>query len=201
MTYRVSRLNSVYDTKPREYPLSVILKEIQQGNATLADLHSEAKHRTLAQVTAHARELRHKNDNKEAYDILKSELPQFIPAGVLVSRSEIASFSGLACLEYDDIDDAAYVLGVLRENPHILCAFRSLHGERLKTIVPLNLASLDGTPLSTENYKHAWHSASCLFEHIGDADTAAMRPTQPQAMCYDPDIYINLDALPVGWSN
>lgn len=33
----ISRLNSVYDTRPREYLLSTIFKEMQRGNAALAD--------------------------------------------------------------------------------------------------------------------------------------------------------------------
>ena len=198
--YRVSRLNSVFDTKPCEYPLEVIIKEMQRGNTTLSNLHSEVTHRTLAQITAFARELLHKRGNKEAYDLLKKELPQFTPAGVLSSRSDIASFSGLICLEYDDVDDTAYALSLVTQSPHVLCAFRSLHGERLKMLVPINRVSLDDTPLTPENYKHAWYSASCRFQEIGDADPAAMSTTQLQAMVYDPDLYVNWNAIPVEWS-
>ena len=83
-TLRVSRLNTLYDTHPREYPLHVIIKEIQRGSATLENLSEHTPYRTLAQVTQRARELRYQHGNKEAYDLLKKEMPQIIPAAVFV---------------------------------------------------------------------------------------------------------------------
>ena len=38
-----------------------------------------------------------------------------------------------------------------------------------------------------------------MFEEYGDADEAARSPTQTQAYCYDPNIYVNLEALPLLW--
>ena len=197
--YKVSRLKSLYDTTPQEYPLEVIIKEIQRGNTTLENLDDRATHRTVAQVTDYARAMLHKHGNNAAYDLLKKELPQFVPAGVLTSRSGMASFSSLVCLEYDDIDDAAYALSVLAQSPHVLCAFRSLHGERLKALIPIDPVSSENTPLTSKTYRHAWYTVSSLFEYVGDADPAAMKPTQTQAMCYDPNVYINWDAVPVAW--
>ena len=194
----VSRLHSVTDTRPREYLLSTIFKEIKQGNATLANTAEDSPYRTLAEVTERARELRYQRGNKEAYDILKKDMPQFIPAAVLTTRSDVKAFSHLVCLEWDGDIDTANALVIGTQHPNVLAIWRSLSGNP-KFLIPIKPMSKDGDELTTENFKHAWYSASCLFEEIGDADTTAMRPTQPQALCYDPDIFVNWDALPVEW--
>ena len=194
----ISRLNSVYDTHPRAYLLSTIFKEIQQGNATLSDLAESSPYRTLAEVTERARELRYKHGNQEAYDLLKKGMPQFTPAAVLSTRSDVKSFSSLICLEWDGDVDTAHALVIGKQHPNVLAIWRSLSGNP-KFLVPISLVSTDGDALSTENFKHAWYAVSCLFEEIGDVDTSAMLPTQTQALCYDPDIFVNWDAIPVDW--
>jgi len=194
----VSRLDSVYDTHPREYLLSTIFKEMRQGNATLTDLAEDSPYRTLADVTERARELRYQRGNKEAYDLLKKGMPQFIPAAVLTTRSDIKAFSNLVCLEWDgDVDTAhAFVIGT--QHPNVLAIWRSLSGNP-KFLIPIAPVSMDGDALTTQNFTHAWYSVSCMFEEIGDADPTAMNPTQPQALCYDPDLFVNDNALPVEW--
>ena len=197
-TLHVSRLNSTHDTRPREYPLAIIIKEIQRGNTTLAHLSEDTPYRTLAQVTQRARDLRYQHGNKEAYDLLKSEMPQFIPAAVLSGRSEIHAFSHLVCLEWDGDVDTAHALMLGKQHPNVLAIWKSLSGNP-KFLIPITLVSKDGDDLTRENYKHAWYSVACLFEEIGEADTSAMSPTQPQALCYDPDVYVNWEAVPVDW--
>ena len=194
----VSRLDSVFDTRPRKYPLSVIFKEIQTGAASLANLAEDTPYRTLAQVTDRARELRYQRNNLEAYEVLKREMPQIIPAGVLTTRSKIDKFSSVVCLEWDGDVDTDHALVIGKQHPNVLAIWRSL-SRKPKFLVPINLYSRDGDLLSTDNYKHAWYSVSCFFEEIGDADVSAMTPTQPQALCYDPDLFVNWDATPVNW--
>ena len=194
----VSRLNSVYDTHPRQYLLSTIFKEIRQGNATLADVAENSPYRTLAEVTERARELRYERGNQEAYELLKQGMPQFIPAAVLSTRSDVQSFSHLVCLEWDGDVDVAHALVIGKQHPNVLAIWRSLSGNP-KFLVPISPVSTDGDELSTRNFKHAWYSVSCMFEEIGDTDTTAMNPTQPQALCYDPDLFVNYNAIPVEW--
>ena len=194
----ISRLNSVYDIQPREYLLSTIFKEMQQGTATLADLAEDSPYRTLAEVTERARELRYKRGNIEAYNLLKEGMPQFIPAAVLTTRSDVKLFSHLVCLEWDGDIDVAHALVIGKQHPNVLAIWRSLSGNP-KFLVPISSVSMDSEPLTPKNFKHAWHTVSCLFEEIGDADASAMSPTQPQALCYDPDLYVNWKASPVEW--
>ena len=194
----ISRLNSVYDTQPREYLLSTIFKEMQQGTATLTDLAEKSPYRTLAEVTERARELRYEHGNKEAYELLKQGMPQFIPAAVLSTRSEVQWFSELVCLEWDGDIDVGHALVIGKQHPNVLAIWRSLSGNP-KFLVPIIPVSRDGDPLTPKNFRHAWHTVSCLFEEIGDADASAMNPTQPQALCYDPDLFVNWDAVPVKW--
>ena len=84
------------------------------------------------------------------------------------------------------------------QHPNVLAIWRSLSGNP-KFLIPVTPVSKDGDDLTRENYKHAWYSVACLFEEIGEADTSAMLPTQPQALCYDPDVYVNWEAVPVDW--
>ena len=194
----ISRLNSVTDIRPRDYLLSTIFKEMQQGNATLTDTVEDSPYRTLAEVTERARELRYQRGNKEAYDLIKLGMPQFIPAAVLSTRSDLKSFSHLVCLEWDGDVDTAHALVIGKQHPNVLAIWRSLSGNP-KFIVPISPVSMDGDELSIRNFKHAWHSVSCMFEEIGDPDASAMSPIQPQALCYDPDLFVNWDASSVGW--
>lgn len=196
-SYYISRLNSVYDTRPREYLLSTIFKEMRQGNTTISDI-KDSPYRTLAEVTERARELRYERGNKPAYDIIKKGMPQFTPATVLETRSDIKSFSNLVCLEWDGDVDTAYAFVIGTQNPNVLAIWRSLSGNP-KFLVPIAPISQEGNPLTTKNFRHAWYTVSCMFEEIGDTDTSAMNPTQSQALCYDPDIFVNYDALPVKW--
>ena len=194
----ISRFDSVTDTRPRAYLLSTIFKEIQQGNATLANLAEDTPYRTLAEVTERARELRFKHNNLAAYNLLKEYMPQFTPAAVLKTRSDVKTFSHFVCLEWDGDIDTDHALVIGKQHPNVLAIWRSLSGNP-KFLVPITPVSKDGDELTSENFKHAWYSVSYRFEEIGDADTTAMRPTQLQALCFDPDIYVNWDALPVGW--
>ena len=195
----VSRLDSVFDTRPRKYPLSVIFKEMRTGAATLANLAEDVPYRTLAQVTEKARELRYERGNKAAYEVLKRGMPQIIPAVVLSNGSEIQSFSGLMCLEWDGDIDVAHALMIGKQHPNVLAIWRSLSGNP-KFLVPVSPTSKDGDELTKETFKHAWYDASLLFEEIGEVDPSAARPTQPQALCYDPGLYVNWDAVPIDWS-
>lgn len=195
----VSRLNAVTDTRPRTYQLSTIFKEIHRGTASLANLADDAPYRTLAQVTARARELRYTHGNLDAYNLLKKEMPQFTPAAVLSTRSEIQSFSELVCLEWDADVDVAYALTIGKQHPNVLAIWRSLSGKP-KFLIPISPVSKDGDELIRDTFKHAWFDASLLFEDIGEADPTAMDPTHLQALCYDPDLYVNWDAIPVEWT-
>ena len=161
--YQVSRLNGVSDTRPRAYLLSTILKEMQRGNATLADIAEDTPYRTLAEITERARELRYQYGNKEAYDLLKKGMPQFTPAAVLETRSDVKAFSQLVCLEWDGDVDIGHAFVIGTQHPNVLAIWRSLSGNP-KFLVPITSLSRDGDELTTDNFKHAWYSVSWMFE-------------------------------------
>ena len=198
--FHVSRLRDQSDTSPTIYPLEVIALEIQRGSSTLHNLHDASVARTIAQATAYALELR-KNVGDAAYNEIKRNMPQFMPSLVSESRMLTDSnvFSGLVCLEYDDDTvDTAYAVSLASQNPHVALAWRSL-SVKPKILVSIALQSLDGQPLNSHTFPHAWISAAQVFEEIGDADTGAMRPTQTQNICHDPDIYTNPTVIPLDW--
>lgn len=178
----------------------MIALEIQKGTSALHNLHDASAARTIAQATAYALELR-ENVGNAAYNEIKRNMPQFMPS--LVSERRMLTsdmvFSGLVCLEYDDDDvDTGHAMMLASQNPHVALAWRSLSGKP-KILVSIAMKSLDGQPLNTQTFPHAWVSAAHLFEEIGDADIGAMRPTQTQNICYDPDIFIHPIVIPLDW--
>ena len=200
MTFQISRLNNIYDITPKPYPLDVVALEMRKGNTTLHDLHADATARTLADATTYAQTLRKKH-GQAPYDQMKKDMPQFMPALITKTRyahdSEV--FSGLVCLEYDDDEiDTAYAFVLASQNPHVVLAWRSLSGKP-KMLIAIEKQSIDGDPLNASTFEHAWITAAQMFEEIGEADTGAMRPTQPQNLCHDPNLYINHDTIPLPW--
>ena len=198
--FHVSRLRDQSDPSPTIYPLEVIALEIQRGSSTLHNLHDASVARTIAQATEYALQLRDKVGDA-AYNEIKRNMPQFMPS--LVSESRMLSsdilFNGLVCLEYDNDDvDTAYAFMLACQNPHVALAWRSLSGKP-KILVSVALQSLDGQSLNIRTFPHAWISATQMFEEIGDADTGAMRPTQTQNICHDPDVYTNPTVIPLDW--
>lgn len=200
-TLTVSRLNTLFVSNARPYLLTTIAREIETGKTTLHDLHEESPARTVAEATKYARRLL-RDDKKDAYDQIKGDMPQFLPAVVSQYRNAdaIDAFSGLVCLEFDDPDvDTAFAFAQACQNPHVLMAWRSL-SVKPKILVRVDMTSVDDEPLTVSTFPHAWVSASQLFEDIGAADTSASNPLQPQNICYDPDLYINTGAIPLDWS-
>ena len=198
--FQVSRLRDQSDTTPTIYPLDVIALEIQKGTTTLHNLHDASAARTIAQATEYALHLREKVGDA-AYNEIKRNMPQFMPS--LISESRMLTndlvFSGLVCLEYDANDvDTAYAMMLASQNPHVALAWQTL-SRKPKILVSVALQSLDGQPLNARTFPHAWISAAQLFEEVGDADIGAMRPTQTQNICYDPNIYTNSTAIPLNW--
>ena len=125
---KTSRLEHIFDTHPKTYPLQTIALEMRKGTGTLHNLHKNATARTLAQATTYARKLR-KTHGQAPYDEIKKSMPQFMPSVASHSRSTGASepFNGLVCLEYDTENiDTPYAFVLACQNPHVVMAWRSL---------------------------------------------------------------------------
>ena len=197
----VSRLNNLFVSYASPYLLQTIAREIETGKTTLHDLHADSPVRTIEEATEYARHLR-ETRGQDPYDQIKRNMPQFLPAVVCQHRNAdaIEAFSGFVCLEYDDPDvDTGYAFVLACQNPHVVLAWRSL-SRKPKILVRIGMTSIDGEPLTYATFPHAWVTASQLFEEIGTADTKASNALQPQNICHDPDIYLNLEAIPLDWS-
>lgn len=201
MTFEISRLNNQFDRIPKPYPLNVIVAEIRKGTSSLHDLHDKALARNVREATQHARELL-KTNHHARYDQIKKDMPQIMPALITESRSpaDDVAFSKLVCIEYDDEDvDADYAIYLFSQNPHVVLAWRSLSGKP-KALISVADHSIDGEPLNFTTFAHAWLTAAIMFEEIGDADIGAMRPTQTQNLCHDPNLYHNPNPIQCQWS-
>ena len=201
--FYVSRLPAHNIHHYTTYPIDVIFKEIASGAATIPNTHELIKDKTLRGITEYARQVLALNNpvSEEAYQLIKIDMPAFTVAGILSSNGYIETFSGLAVLDFDAVEDPDSAIALAAENPHTLSAFRTLRGKRIKVIYRIvPNASDTGMPLNAETYKDAWMSGVLAYEEIGLPDPAGNRPTALTALVYDPDVYINLDAIPLPWS-
>ena len=197
----VARLDTVFDRRPRTFPLQTIALEMRKGHSTLANLRADAPARTLAETTDYARETLEAR-GADAYNIIKETMPQFMPAVTTASRSvdDLIAFSELVCVEWDTPEmDTDSAMALLCQNPYVVLAWRSL-GRKPKVLCRIAPESIDSEALSFETFPHAWVTAAALFEELGDADPAAARPFQLQNICHDPDLYLNLTANKLQWS-
>ena len=202
--FPVSRLPSHYDRRYTTYPLKVILKEIQSGNVTIPNTADHITDKTLRGVTKEARRvLALNNPASEARLSGNKEINACNLScwHVLDSEGAIQAFSRVVCLDYDTLSDSAFALAVAAKNPHTLAAFRSLRGNRIKVLTHLTPNASDtGLPLNAETYKHAWLAAVLAYEEIGLPDPNGSKPTALSALVYDPDLYVNWNAIPLSWS-
>ncbi len=185
------------------YPIDVIFKEIASGAATIPNTHERIKDKTLRGITEYARKVLSLNNlaSEEAYQLIKIGMPAFTVAGILSSKGHIETFSGLADLDFDEVDDPDSAIVLAAENPHTLAAFRTLRGNRIKVIFRLAPNASDTEmSLNAETYKDAWMSGVLAYEEIGLPDPTGNSSTALTALVYDPRIYLNLDALPLPWS-
>ena len=190
----ISRLKNVYDTNPLSYPIDVIHKEIVSGQTSISNCHDDFKYKRLSDYTEYARELRRHKYKSSAYHRVKCSLPQMCPAGILNGRHEVKEFSGLVCLDFDDVNtDYAYLASLAFQHPSVYAFFRSL-SNKLKIIFLVDKQGLDAN-----TYKHAYIKASDVFSHIAIADKSSALPTHLQGYCYDSQSYLNTSAIPLSW--
>ena len=197
----VSRLPAHNIRTYTTYPISVILKEIQRGDGHIPRCHDGIVDKTLRGITQHARDVLGLDNiaSEAAYQNIKKGMPAICPAGILNEDSELVEMSMLGCLDIDEPDDIAEALVIATQIPYTVAAFRTLRNTRMKVLFRIAPTSNSGQALDHKTYKYAWFAGSIAYEELGGIDGSGAEATHLCALVHDPNVYINLDAIPMHW--
>lgn len=129
---------------------------------------------------------------KKEADIIKQELPCILFAGEFGQRNSngLINHSGLMCVDFDKYENDEVMLQHRRElerNPHFLLLFTSPSGNGTKGVVKI--------PTATKETHPKYFKA---FQDKFDFDYWDKSCSNVDRVCYesyDPDIYVNLDAI------
>ena len=142
---------------------------------------------------------------KGAYKNLKIDSPAFIPSGVVDSTRKVITSSSILCLEFDDIKDnkTTELSKLCGDINQTLASFTTLSGNGLAILV-----LLDKPQETEEEHQAAWFAASIYYNDLGTLiaqpnlklDILASRFNQPRGIVYDPDVFVNINAIPINWS-
>jgi hypothetical protein len=121
----------------------------------------------------------------------KNVLPCFTPTGKFNHRSikGLEEYNGLICLDIDHVEDPAALKQKVAAIDWVTSAFITPSGKGLKVLVQ--------TQGTTDNYKQTEELvAHAFFEATGiNRDSRAKDIARIQFVSYDPEIYINVNAL------
>jgi len=131
------------------------------------------------------------NDKKEA-DKIKSTLPCILFAGEFSERNGngLINHSGLMCVDFDKYPNDEVMLehrALLERNPHIVLLFISPSGNGIKAVVKIPNATKETHPKYFTAFQKEFD-----FEYW---DKSCSNVDRVCYESYDPDIYINYDAI------
>lgn len=133
-----------------------------------------------------------KAPNKKDADLIKQKLPCILFAGEFSERNgnSLVNHSGLMCVDFDKYENEQVMLehrAILERNPHFLLLFTSPSGNGIKGVVKIPNANKETHP----KYFTA-------FQKEFDFDYWDKSCSNVDRVCYesyDPDIYVNYDAI------
>lgn len=116
----------------------------------------------------------------------KSKLKSICFSGEFSRRAEknIIKHSGFACLDFDEVKDAACLRDSLQDNEYIYSAFISPSGNGVKAIVKI--------PAEIHNHKKYYEALCETFDTALDTKTKDISRVCYES--YDPDLFINENA-------
>lgn len=163
-----------------------VVRRIKDGTHGLADLTTTC---------------REQKDSK-TYSVYKvKNLPAVTFGSELKSREKsipleqrLSSYSGLVCLDFDDVD-VGYVLSEVSQFPSTRLAFISPSGQGVKVVV-----SVSPMPQNDIEYKAAFAAVVEQYEHIGDIDRSGSDVTRLCFLCHDTNAHFKeTEILPIKW--
>lgn len=140
----ISVVSSAQDTKTDHYELEKIIKWIRTGEGRFSSVINEVRVAVAA------------GDKDRASD-LKRRLPGVLFCGTFNKRrsSELIEASGMICMDFDGVENAASIIDRLRDDLYIIAAFVSPSGNGLKVILAI--------PQDPENHLRAFQAAKAYM--------------------------------------
>ena len=175
---RVSLFKRITDVKnPMDYNLDDILEIIRTG--TEFDLKKKVQ------------DVRNAKD-KDEKDSMKKRIPAATVNGIFESKNKncLLVYSSYTALDFDHIpeDEMQDFIDNLKKSPHVYAGFRTSSGEGYKAIILHdNLEPLYHDDL----YEQLLNHYSCEVKDTSTRDLA-----RGNYLSYDPDLWINADAVP-----
>lgn len=135
--------------------------------------------------------------DKDARSHAKKSLPAYTFSGRF-SRRAIAGLetpSGAVCLDADDLEDLDEIRARAESSPHVLACFQGPSGHQRPGLKIVGVV----TPAPSTNAEH--HAAyDALARELGLSDEVDAGAKDVSRLCYgswDPDLYLNPDAVPL----
>jgi len=129
-------------------------------------------------------------NDKPKRDIEKKKLPLLGFGGTFSSRGNknLIQSSGVACLDYDYIDDLDVLIENVNKDKYTLASFISPSGNGLKVLVKIPPVSND------EDYKSFYIELQKHFNKYGKTDESTKDIARATFVSYDPNLFINTDS-------
>ena len=194
----IGRLDSHYDYNGKLFTLAAAFLEIQSGISTVGRDYGNTrvaddnyKSLSLQQATERARSNKRKAE-RVLYERQKQELPAYAFGCTLDGRCPHTP-SGILGIDLDDVDDIEHVKLFINASPYTLASFVTLGGSGLRVLTKIQ-------PLSIPNNHHyAWLAVRNKYQTFAVVDTAGKEMNKLSALVYDPELYVNLNSIPVEW--
>lgn len=164
----ITVFRNLYEKSPKFYHVDQVLDLIKSGSGQ-------------KELVEKIRITTEKNDRDE----LKKKLPVILFSGTFTSRrmAGLKDYSKLICLDFDNVIDIPTLSDELKRHPSAYSVFLSPSGTGLKAIFPV--ASED----------HNGH-IKALFKEFPLADKSTKDICRATFASYDPDLWINKEAVP-----
>lgn len=163
----VTIFSNIFDKRPYYISLDAALSRIKNGKSKKA----------ISEIRSMM--------SKDRADKLKQYLPSVCFSGKFKERTDsgLIEHSGFIILDFDDLDDIVTKKENISLNPFVYACWVSPRGNGIKALVRI-----------AEGSKHKEHFEA-LKEIFPDIDRSGINPSRVCYESWDPDIYINTDAI------
>lgn len=171
---RVSLFQNIKNTTPKvnSKDLFKVLDSIKDGTykSTVASIRIES--------------------DKEVRNQLKSKLHYVTFCGTFSTRgnSNLKTHSGLACLDFDEVEDLEELIQEVNNDKYTFCSFVSPSGNGLKVLVKIPLVD------NNDDYHDYYIELQKHYNQYGITDNATKAISNACYLSYDENLYLNTDS-------
>jgi len=129
-------------------------------------------------------------EDKETKNYLKSRLPYVTFAGTFTSRSNanLRKHSGLACLDFDNVQDVDNLKENINNDKHTFASFISPSGEGLKVLIKIPLVD------NNDDYQDYYVELTKYYNQYHELDSSTKDIARACYLSHDEDLFINTES-------